>query len=163
METNPSYWQTTVSELMLIYRDALCALVPVVERAHIGWQDHNAYDDWDNICESLYQNIVLRSLDYSIEVGDHSPVPIYDFRFEDYRENSFIKVISKDLAGAQDNAFIGFSTGDKPFDSVELVLLSSEYQSENRTVTLPIENCDFQMVARKNSDVRHLSSLKVEL
>jgi hypothetical protein len=68
MRATPT-WITSVDELVTIFRDALAAVAPVLERAHIYSDDQKAYDDWDEIAQTLFDSIVARSIRWSEEAG----------------------------------------------------------------------------------------------
>ena len=56
-------WETSVKELLYIFRGALIAIIPWVEKAKIKWkEEEEIYDEWGNITVALYENIVCSSL-----------------------------------------------------------------------------------------------------
>ena len=59
-------WRTSVTDLLEIFHDSLVALVPQMQRARIGWRNGVAYDDWDEIAETLFGKIVVASLQWSL-------------------------------------------------------------------------------------------------
>lgn len=52
-------WNTSVTELIMVFRGALISIIPWLERAKIYWKNGESYDDWDNIVNALYENIVF--------------------------------------------------------------------------------------------------------
>jgi len=88
-------WQTTVSGLVLIFRDALAALVPHMERAKLPWREGEAYDEWDEISEVIFDKIVAQSLRCALgPEGESLRLPRYDMVYDNYRDFSFIAVQS---------------------------------------------------------------------
>jgi len=86
-------WTVSVTELLIIFRGALLAIIPWIEKAKIKWKEHEAYDDWDNIAESLYKNIVCSSL--TGEVASQYTIAKYNFDYDDYSSVDFIGVRNK--------------------------------------------------------------------
>lgn len=164
--TGPTQWRTTVTELLLILRDALAALVPVVERAKMGWRDAEAYDDWDDICQSLYKNIVIRSLEYSLGSGEplSIPVPDYGTVYPTYARKNFFRVLSDVLSSNVRAAFVGFSTVHDPLDHVAYVALSDDFAAADDVERIPIEGVGFEFLRRKSLGRRDsVTSIVVEL
>src|SRR5690606_20593651 len=87
-------WKTSVTELLVISRGALLAIIPWLEKAKIKWKEDEAYDDWDNIAESLYANIVCSSL--IGEVATEYQITKYNFNYDNYSSVNFIEVRNKD-------------------------------------------------------------------
>ena len=85
-------WTTTVTELVLVFRDALAALAPVLARAHIRAAELDAYDDWDEIAESLYRNIVERSIRWGVPGAREVALPRYATMYDDYSARPYIGV-----------------------------------------------------------------------
>lgn len=110
-------WQTTVDRLLLVFRDALRALVPHVERVRIEWRDGAAYDDWDEIAQTLYEKIVVASLRWSMpeEEREHCELPEYNTSYATYAGKTVIIV-----SGSRDErlVFHSFATETDPFDKV---------------------------------------------
>jgi hypothetical protein len=111
-------WTTSVRNLILNFRDALAILTPYMDKAKIGWRDQDSYDDWDEIAQSLYKNMVLRSILFSIERKEGIITPEYGMIYPSYEDKSFIEVIgsTSPLDGYQ--VFVGFSTLEQPFDQI---------------------------------------------
>ena len=78
---SPTLWQTSLTELLGIFRQALSVLVPIVEQAKISWREGEAYDDWDGIASSLFENIVVNSLEFAQEISFDLRMPKYDLLY----------------------------------------------------------------------------------
>jgi len=128
-----SKWETTIDELIALFRDAMCALVPVAERAHMIWKQPTAYDDWDHICEALYRSIVIGSIEHADGLGHFMPVADYDRRTSTYEANSYIGNASLD----GEAAFVCFETERLPFDRCLFAVLDRRLNviGERRTAT----------------------------
>ncbi len=113
-------WQTTVDHLMLTFRDALRALVPHVERARIEWRDGSAYDDWDEIAQTLYEKIVVGSVRWAMpeHLREASKFPHYNMTYDSYAEMTVV-VVNR-IANEERLVFHSFATETEPFDQVRL-------------------------------------------
>ena len=58
--------EMSVTELMNAFRDGLRALIPVFERAKLGWRQEDAYDPWENTAAALFKAIVGSSVDKGV-------------------------------------------------------------------------------------------------
>jgi hypothetical protein len=104
---------TSAHEILCLFREALLSLIPIAEKAHMAWREPEAYDDWDRICEAIFQSIVVESIENAEGIGKFFPMQKYDQRIASYHDKSFIA-----RYGAKEiNAFICFETRDKPFDT----------------------------------------------
>jgi hypothetical protein len=118
---NKDRWETSVNELLYIFRRALLEIIPWLEKARIKWKEGEAYDDWDNIVESLYENIVCASL--TGEVRSEYSIARYNFYYEDYSLMDFIKVMSKDNPEKQ-YVFVAFQSNMTPLDNIKVAELN---------------------------------------
>lgn len=142
-----NYWLTTVNELLSIFRGALIALIPWIEKAQIKWKDGEYYDDWDNITESIFNNIVCSSL--ISEVASKYNIARYSFLCLDLSTIDFIQVISK-CHPDKHFAFVSYQSNAFPFDSVKVAELDKSYKVIGY-LNLNLEDLDFAYV-KKNID-----------
>ncbi|MGK6353203.1 hypothetical protein [Parapedobacter sp. DT-150] len=112
-------WKTSVTELMTIFRGALLSIIPWLEKAKIKWKESEAYDDWDNIAESLYKNIVCSSL--TGEVASEYGIAKYNFNYDNYASIDFIEVRVDN--SEKKFAFVAFQNNASPLDSVKVAEL----------------------------------------
>jgi hypothetical protein len=119
-------WRTTVTEIILIFRDALRALVPHVTKARIEWHEHAAYDDWDDIADVLFQKIVVASVLWALSEVDRSGIDFaaYDMMYESYAEKGIIVVNVADVERRL--VFHSFGTRDEPFDIVRTCIVDGD-------------------------------------
>lgn len=69
--SNNKAWATSIQFLIQTFRDTLAALCPYMDKVQIRWRHEEAYDDWDEIAQCLYNNMVLRTIRFSTrELGD---------------------------------------------------------------------------------------------
>lgn len=113
-------WKTSVGELLAIFRGALLAIIPWIEKAKIKWKEGDAYDDWDNIADSLYRNIFCSSL--AGEIASDYSITKYNLHYEDYSSIDFIEVRSKEYSEKK-FAFVAFQSNSSPLDSVKVAEL----------------------------------------
>src|SRR5512143_2384891 len=104
--TRSEQWTTSVSDLLGLFRDALVALVPIAERARIRWRDGEAYDDWDAIASAIFDNLVVRSLNYSDALPQPTQFAGYDTVLPSYRNVTFLSVAGPDIPPGVRAAFI---------------------------------------------------------
>ena len=162
----PETWTTTVTELMFVFRDSLRALVPCAERLKMPWRDAEAYDDWDNIAEALYRNMVINSIEYwAWTTADATlVVPNYDLRYPTYADKSFIEVAQPVPDPGFYHIFLAFRTVEDPFDTVSYQVSGEDLAIAAVLCESPAESAEFRFVWRKESGERQrVSSLTVEL
>jgi hypothetical protein len=151
-----SKWVTTVDELVAIFRDAMCALIPVAERAHMPWKEPYAYDDWDHMCRAIYRSIVIGSIEHADEVGKFISMLDYDWRTNTYEMNSFIGEKNSDGY----SGFVCFETESLPFDRCLFVVLDSNLNviGEKRAA---MANAHFLFFCRQHGTQDHKSFDKI--
>jgi hypothetical protein len=115
-------WRTSVTELLGIFRGALLAIIPWIEKAKIKWKEGEAYDDWDNIAESIYQNIVCSSL--KGDVTSRYPIAKYNFHYENYSAIDFIQVKSE-CYSHKILAFVAFQSHSSPLDTLKVAEINT--------------------------------------
>jgi hypothetical protein len=123
-------WRTRVTDLLLIFREALQVLAPVVKKAGINYEDDLAYDDWDNIAQSLYTNIVERSVRSAAGLDEDLTLPSYAMLYERYEQNALILVLHPRHASAEPVVFHSFASRQGSFDTVVGVVLTGNRRTE---------------------------------
>lgn len=150
-------WKISINELLSIFRGALIAIIPWLEKAKIKWKEGEAYDDWDNIAESLYRNIVCSSL--TGEVAPEYSIAKYNFHYEDYSFTDFIQVRSGSYLD-KNFVFVSFQSNSSPFDAVKVV----ELNKSNKIVgylTLILDDLEFAFI--KNEDGKKVVISELEI
>lgn len=154
-------WEVSVSDLIAIFREALLALVPQMEKARIPWREGEAYDDWDDIATSLYTSIVARSVQNSLQARPGVDLPPYDLLEESYADSAYIEVIIK--ATQTRFAFVALTTGRDPFDTVRAVPVATGARVEDEA-RAAWGDAEFSLcVPQPNGGRRCLSVLSVRL
>ncbi|MBL1181634.1 MAG: hypothetical protein HND27_11055 [Bacteroidetes bacterium] len=151
--------KTTVTELLAIFRGSLLAIIPWLEKAKIKWKEGESYDDWDNITESIYANLVCSSL--TGEVVSEYGIAKYNFNYNDYTSMSFIEVKNKDNSEKK-FAFVAFQSNFSPLDSVKV----AELDKTNKVVrytNLKFDNLEFVFVKNINGKKEVIDSIEVAL
>lgn len=152
-------WKTSVTELLMIFKGALLAIIPWLEKAKIKWTNEEAYDDWDNIAESLYQNIVCSSLNG--EVTSEYQIAKYNFNYDDYSSISFIRVRHKNNPEKK-FAFVSFQSNLSPMDRVKV----AELDKLNKVVDytkLKLDSLDFVFVKNLKGKKEVIDSIEIVL
>ena len=88
-----------------------------MDRARIPWRDHEAYDDWADIAQTLYANIVVRSIETACNDRD-LVLPRYHIVYPEYSATSLIALGTSGRLNKDTCAFIGFKSVVSPFDHV---------------------------------------------
>lgn len=170
--TSPSagsgVWETSVDELLSIFRSSLLALIPELERAKINWRGPSAYDDWDEIAQVLFRNIVAKSIEWAMPGTNGTPLnlPSYGVRYPDYTTMSFVEVVINSADHDREIlAFIGYGTVEEPFDRVHAFLVDeagSVLQPD--LITVPVSLVRFRFRWRSTAHgLQALDTLSVVL
>lgn len=152
-------FKTSVTELLAIFRGALLAIIPWIEKAKIKWKEGEAYDDWDNIAASLYKNIVCSSLtgEVALEYG----IANYNFNYDDYASINLIEVKSKDNSEKK-FAFVAFQSNSSPLDGVKV----AELDKTDKVIgyaNLKFDDLDFVFVKNINGKKEVIDSIEIAL
>ena len=79
-----------VTELVVVFRDCLRALVPHVTKVGIEWEDGKSHDEWDKITQALYSAIVAGAISYTVEGEGFGELMPYGMVMPDYAQKSFL-------------------------------------------------------------------------
>ena len=123
-------WNPTMTELMSLFRESLVTLLPVMEKAHIPWQEVQAYDDWDRIATSLFESVVVSSVRWGLTPGETTDLEVsaYDVAYPDYGKLSFIECVSDSAGSDKYLLFHKFVTNEVPFDMIRCYQVDSRGQ-----------------------------------
>lgn len=117
----------TVSSILLNFRAALLALIPLVERLGIPWQRPDAYDEWDDIASTLFEKLVVEVFRWSLpeDAQEEFHVPSYDLLLPSYSGMSTVEVVHPSLEPGR-WLFHAFGTNKEPLDVIEVRGLSAD-------------------------------------
>lgn len=138
-------WDTSVDSLVRLFRDALVALAPVLDAAHIPWRDGEAYDQWDAIAKVLYDNLVVEPLAWAFNSESQFQLATYDLLLSDYSEVSFIEARHSSLSTEEQAAFLRFATDREPLDCIEAVVLGSHLEPTERVERIRLDEVTFEL------------------
>jgi hypothetical protein len=156
-------WNTTVTQLLGLLREALVSLVPVAEKAQIPWRDSEAYDDWEAIASCLYDNIVVRSLCFAGEVGREITMPKYGLIYPAYR-GAFILVEGEAVPKGVLAAFVGFAGTSPQFECVKWVKVLPSGEVHDQKVECSLyTGCRFVLVRDGIDETARVHEVTVEL
>ena len=117
-----------VTELVGLFREALLALLPVMERSRIRWREGQSYDPWENIERTLYESIIGSCVENAICIGGITRLASHGLVQPAYTDQSFL--VSSDNKNA---AFLELATGSAPFDEATFLELRADLTpSKNR-------------------------------
>ena len=145
----------TVTDLILNFRSALVAVLPMVEALGIPWRRGEAYDEWDNLASCMYRQLVGAVIDSSLGSVSEAPVRLaaYDMMLLEYAGHATVDVKSDELGHGR-WVFHAFCTKNEPLDSVEVRLVSSNgmpYSEELRSCAL--SGCCFSVTLTNGSSI----------
>jgi hypothetical protein len=163
-------WRVTITEVIGIFRDALCALVPHAERARMPWRESEAYDDWDRIARALFESFVLDTLRWGLpgDKGHLLRMPTYDVGVENYSGWSTLALSSSSgrspLPG-EVLAFRSLVSAGEPFDTVRAILVSREpFGRAGGEIRVPLAGAAFcLLICDAHGGVERYADLEVVL
>lgn len=149
----------SVQDLIEVFRGALIALIPFLDRVKIEWRQGQSYDDWDNISLSLYQNIVCASL--VGEVSSEYKIAQYDFLYPNYDSLDFLRAKWK-LQSEKNFVFVSFQSDLAPLDSVKV----AEVDKTNKVIgyaTFRYEDVEFSLIKNVSERKEIIDSVTIVL
>jgi len=150
-------WKTSITEIVTVFRGALLAIIPWVEKAKIKWKDGESYDDWDNIAQVLFENIVCSSI-YGEVLSEYS-LSSYDFQYNNYSDLDYIKVksnrhIDKYLV------FVSFQTKSTSLDMVKVAVLN-DLEEVIDFLYIEVSDAKFSLVKSKGSIRENIEIIEI--
>jgi hypothetical protein len=139
--------RSSVTDLVLAFRDALLGFVPVADRLQMPWGDDSQHRDWERVAETLFDACVRGPVeaDGARRAGEFL-LPRYDVDVESYAEASWISVRSADQPGTL--AMIRLLSDREPFDSVQAAVIDTATLRATEVIKMPIRDVDFVFVRR---------------
>jgi hypothetical protein len=141
----------TESELILNFRAALCAIVPIAEKAGVPWRRPDAYDDWDAVATALFEALVvgpLKVLRDELDGGTFA-LPRYDL-ITDVQPDSWVIQVEHPSLAVGGWIFHALGTTAEPFDTVEARHLRADTQTvEPLIVECSLRQASFRLVSIK--------------
>jgi hypothetical protein len=137
----------TVTTILINFRSALLAVIPMVERLGIAWKRPEAYDEWDAIASVLFEKLVIEALRWSLPPDEREKfqLPRYDLLLPSYAGLGSLEVVHP-LLGAGRWVFHAFGTEREPLDVIEVRPLSDSGESvSERYETCPVEGASFRL------------------
>lgn len=142
-------WCVTVNVLLANLRDALSALAPVAERAHISWREGEAYDDWDDLASCVYGILVGRTINADASAGTGVlPLAPYDMRLPSYAENSSFVSVMEDGSALFFNKLVA---GEGDFAAAETLPATLDGRLlDAGPVVLPVDSVVWKLLRRRS-------------
>ncbi|ROL55693.1 hypothetical protein D9V84_10925 [Bacteroidetes/Chlorobi group bacterium Naka2016] len=138
---------TGVSALINLFRESLLALIPVLEKANLKWEQLQEIDLFDNITETLFQLIVLPKIE-NYMTKKHNflpPMPKYGFFYKDYSKTSFIEVLPNNVEHTSGTyVFVMFNSVQEPFDTVVCNVIDEKGNVMKRNIEIPYADVLFR-------------------
>ena len=142
--TSSSSTKMVLKEILDILRCGLSALVPIIERAGIPWREGDAYDDWESIASTLYEQIVVNTVRAATEVNVDLSFPKYDLVYPSYERMAYFEVYSLKSRGTH-GPFVGFEASESSFQNVKYVPIEDRAESTTTTVTAHFADCGIRL------------------
>jgi len=159
MEIAMDTWSTTVTELVSIFRGSLIAVIPWLEKAKIKWREGESYDDWDNIAECHYENIVCNSL--TGQTALEYNIAKYSMDYKNYSNLDFI--LAKSTQHKEKIlVFVAFQTETTPLDTVKVAWIDNSFCVVDY-LTLKHEALIYSYVKRNGGTERVVDEISITL
>lgn len=139
----------TAAHVLADFRSALLALVPIAERAGIGWRRDVAYDEWDSVASSLFKAFVEEPIRWALPEAERSrfSLPPYDLLLERYETTAVIEVLVPGTPGRR--IFHALGTRLVPFGICECRAVDCEgVPLSNEIEAYPLEVVHLRVVHR---------------
>jgi len=155
-------WMTSVEEILLIFRDGMLALTPIMDRAHISYIENQQYDDYDDITEALYRQIVINSIKHSFEVSQNVEIPAYGFEFEPAKHTGYIVITpNQEKQHSKECILKNFCSNADLFDSIIGYSISQSGSVESAIFSL--QDVRFELAYKSGTGFSHKQALAVLL
>ncbi|WP_411818761.1 hypothetical protein [Hyphococcus sp. DH-69] len=154
-----------INHLMRNFREALVLLVPVFETIDLSWKkESDQYDDFDEISEALFRNLVVRSISSAMNSSALMEKLVYGFVPARHNIYSYIRVRTS-TNDIPHGAFLRFATHRSPFDKVVYLPVSNSNIQNNSEGIMGIEEVEFSFVNRenKNNEVQEVFEISLAL
>ena len=115
-----------IQRLIEAARTALAAVAPIAETIGVQWREPENYEEWDTLAKGVFDGFVLQTIQSAERCGEGLPLVQYDKRLSDYRDVSFVAVVSDGRLFP----IVCFETDREPFDS----LLLADIDQQSRLV-----------------------------
>jgi len=138
-----------VTSILLNFRAALLALIPMAEQVGIAWKRPDAYDEWDAIASTLFEKLVVEVLRWSLHEDSQEDfrLPSYDLLLPSYAGLGTLEVVHPSLQPGR-WLFHAFGTNNEPFDVVEVRPLADDGRPLSEELqTCPVDGVDFRLRA----------------
>ena len=137
-----------MNEIINIFREALLALIPLLEKANIPWQDSEQFEEFDEIAEALFNCFVVHKIENFITESYESipNIPKYGFHYKDYSKMSFIEISPSD-----EPYYLVFNflvTNENAFDTVSCNKVSAEGKLLEEGLLIDFNDATFRFLHR---------------
>jgi len=143
--TGSGYWTTTVADCIRDFREAILALIPLLERQRIPWTLASAYDDWDELVSTLYATFVTNNLRNNEGIDAQLAIASYDMQRDDWSDVSFIATIAAPGQGGY-QAFEALDDDAAAFSRAMLCPLDDSYRRRGDSFSVPLDGLEFVFI-----------------
>jgi hypothetical protein len=160
-------WDTSVSELLRIFRNSLLSVIPSLREAQIPVGVALGSDAWDEISEVLFRHIVADGIRHALPPFDMEEfhLPEYEMDYEDYSGMSVIAVRQKGETGQNERRLVFHSFSGEALDHVLCVPVEADgtRRRDGEPVALEWGSVHFICYQSTGSSFRMLDELRILL
>jgi hypothetical protein len=144
-----------LTEIIRIFRSAMLAVIPHVEKVGVRWKKWETYDDWDRIEEALFESMVSKSIEFIFGEGQTFGLPLINNTNFDPKAESLL--FDEELG--QEFRFLALTHDKEPFNTARF-MASDPTQANRDIIEKPLELCNFLVLARaRNGDDAQITNL----
>jgi hypothetical protein len=142
-------YDAEAAEQMNLFRNALLALIPILQQTEAKWDVLENYDDFYSISESLFKLIVINFFEAEAEAKnvESNEFSNYAFYHKTYKHLNHIRVTSPDYPNTL-LAFNFMTSREKPFDTMYCNRLDGNGALLDRDLVVDFETASFSFKFR---------------
>jgi hypothetical protein len=144
-----------VTELVGLFREALLALLPVMEKSRIKWREGESYDPWEEIERALYKSIIGSCVENATSIQPIFPLAAYGLVYPTYADRSFLVPSDNERI-----AFLEFGTGAEPFDEAIFLELGTALKPSRGRVRRALAGTKFLLAVPKDDRLEFHSQVE---
>jgi len=135
----------SIYKILGIFRESLLQLIPKAEELGIPWKEGESYDEWDEICQVLYNNFVKKPIKWTIgKENSRVLIPDYDMLYENYSDFSYIACAMPNKSDKHYLMFHSFISQNGIYDMVRCVKIDEcGKKIDEEFVCFPYQNLSF--------------------
>jgi len=118
-ESSELLQQVSETQILRAFQRALVALYPILRELDCISDDTQPYDPFDRVADALWDELVLKSLQWKYGLDAQPQLPPYGYSRVPPGTDGYIRVDSPEISNLQFVGFIGDrSFGSEPFNAI---------------------------------------------